>query len=85
MKNSTVNIDNGLSAIGKDNIAPIGESFAHWNDPTRNRRPSVTKTVEHLNHRRTHYFVERRRDNFFKRTIVSLRWFIALVKNLRKP
>lgn len=69
MENSTVNIDNGLSAIGKNKDAPIGESFALWNDPTRNRRPSVTKTVEHLNLWRTHYFVESRRYSLLNRIL----------------
>jgi hypothetical protein len=69
MEQSTVNIDNRLSAIDKANDASLGKSFPLWNDPTRNRKPSVTKAVEHLNLWRTHYPIERRSDNLFNRIL----------------
>lgn len=40
--------------------APIGESHALWNDPSRNRNPSSTRVVENFNHWRTHYLPERK-------------------------
>jgi hypothetical protein len=69
MKNSTVNIDNGLSAIGKDKNAPIGESFALWNDPAWCGYSRETRVVENLNSWRTHYPIESRRDNLLNRIL----------------
>jgi hypothetical protein len=69
MEHSMVNIDNGLSTISEHQDAPIGESHALWNDPSRNRNPSSTGVVENFNHWRTHYPLERRRDNLFNRIL----------------
>lgn len=73
MENSTVNIDNGLSAVGENQNATIGKSCTLWNDPAWSGYTRSTGTVEHLHHRRTHYPIERRSDSLFKRILLALR------------
>ena len=69
MENSTVNIDNELSTVGKDNDSPIRESYSLWNDPAWSGYSRETRAVENFNNRRTHYFIEGRRDNLFNRIL----------------
>lgn len=57
------NVKDQISRARENDVRTIVESPALWNDPTRNRKPSIAKTAEQLHHWRTHYQLERRRDH----------------------
>ena len=49
MEHSTATVNSRQSTVDKDNDASLGKSFPLWNDPTKNRKPSVTTGNESVN------------------------------------